>query len=34
VEASVEHRFHHIESDLTVLVFFAPAEGTNTTRPA
>ena len=26
VAASVPHRFHHIEADLTVLVFFAPAE--------
>lgn len=26
VEASVEHRFHNIEEDLTILVFFAPAE--------
>ncbi|MFL5731870.1 MAG: cupin domain-containing protein [Chloroflexia bacterium] len=26
VEAGVEHRFHTIEEDLTVLVFFAPAE--------
>ena|SRR5437868_3549158 len=28
VAAGVEHRFHSIEEDLTVLVFFAPAEGT------
>ena len=27
VEAGVEHRFYDIEEDLTVLVFFAPAEG-------
>jgi quercetin dioxygenase-like cupin family protein len=27
VEASVEHHFEAIESDLKVLVFFAPAEG-------
>jgi mannose-6-phosphate isomerase-like protein (cupin superfamily) len=27
VEAGVDHRFHDIEEDLTVLVFFAPAEG-------
>ena len=27
VEARVEHRFHSIEEDLTVVVFFAPAEG-------
>jgi quercetin dioxygenase-like cupin family protein len=33
VAASVEHRFHHIEADLTALVFFSPAEGTVTTRP-
>ena len=26
VGAGVEHRFHSIEEDLTVLVFFAPAE--------
>lgn len=26
VEARVEHRFHTITEDLTVLVFFAPAE--------
>lgn len=26
VEAGVEHRFHSIEEDLTLLVFFAPAE--------
>ena len=26
VAANVEHRFHSIEEDLTVLVFFAPAE--------
>jgi mannose-6-phosphate isomerase-like protein (cupin superfamily) len=26
VEAGVEHRFHTITEDLTVLVFFAPAE--------
>jgi len=26
VEADLEHRFHNIEQDLTVLVFFAPAE--------
>jgi len=26
VEARVEHRFHNIEEDLTILVFFAPAE--------
>ena len=31
VKASVEHRFHSIEEDLTLLVFFAPAEGTNKT---
>lgn len=31
VAAKVEHRFHAIEEDLTVLVFFAPAEGS---RPA
>jgi len=26
VEKKVEHRFHSIEDDLTILVFFAPAE--------
>ena len=26
VAAQVEHRFHHIEDDLHLLVFFAPAE--------
>jgi quercetin dioxygenase-like cupin family protein len=26
VEKNVEHRFHSIEEDLEVLVFFAPAE--------
>lgn len=26
VAASVDHRFHSIEEDLTILVFFAPAE--------
>ena len=26
VEAKVEHRFHSISEDLSVLVFFAPAE--------
>lgn len=26
VAARVEHRFHNIEEDLTLLVFFAPAE--------
>lgn len=29
VAKNVEHRFHSIEQDLTVLVFFAPAEYTN-----
>ena len=28
VEAGIEHRFHAIVEDPTVLVFFAPAEGT------
>lgn len=27
VAASVEHRFHNITEDLQILVFFAPAEG-------
>lgn len=29
VAKNVEHRFHSIEQDLTVLVFFAPAEYAN-----
>lgn len=29
VEKNVAHRFHSIEEDLTVLVFFAPAEYSN-----
>jgi quercetin dioxygenase-like cupin family protein len=29
VAANVEHRFHSIEDDLIVLVFFAPAEYSN-----
>lgn len=29
VAKSVEHRFHSIEEELTVLVFFAPAEYSN-----
>jgi mannose-6-phosphate isomerase-like protein (cupin superfamily) len=32
VAAGLEHRFHSIEEDLTVLVFFAPAEGTAAAR--
>jgi quercetin dioxygenase-like cupin family protein len=28
VKAGVEHHFHSITEDLTLLVFFAPAEGT------
>jgi quercetin dioxygenase-like cupin family protein len=32
VEAGVEHRFESIESGLKVLVFFAPAEGTRSTK--
>jgi mannose-6-phosphate isomerase-like protein (cupin superfamily) len=31
VAANVEHHFHTIEEDLTVLVFFAPAEYANRT---
>jgi mannose-6-phosphate isomerase-like protein (cupin superfamily) len=27
VAANVEHRFHSIEQELVILVFFAPAEG-------
>jgi mannose-6-phosphate isomerase-like protein (cupin superfamily) len=34
VEAGVEHRFEAIESDLSVLVFFAPAEGSGAERGA
>ncbi len=30
VGKKVEHRFHSIEADLTVLVFFAPAEYSST----
>jgi mannose-6-phosphate isomerase-like protein (cupin superfamily) len=29
VAKNVEHRFHSIEQDLTLLVFFAPAENLN-----
>ncbi|HEX6386772.1 MAG TPA: cupin domain-containing protein [Anaerolineae bacterium] len=29
VPANVDHRFHTITEDLSVIVFFAPAEGTN-----
>ncbi len=29
VKAGVEHRFHSIEEELVILVFFAPAEGHN-----
>jgi mannose-6-phosphate isomerase-like protein (cupin superfamily) len=29
VAKNVEHRFHSIEQDLTILVFFAPAEYSN-----
>ena len=32
VEAGVDHRFYDIEEDLTVLVFFAPAEGSGRGR--
>ncbi|MFT3890496.1 MAG: cupin domain-containing protein [Anaerolineales bacterium] len=32
VAKNVEHRFHSIEEELTVLVFFAPAEYSNTKR--
>ncbi len=31
VKADVAHRFHSIDEDLTLLVFFAPAEGANKT---
>jgi len=29
VKAGVEHRFHSIEEELAILVFFTPAEGRN-----
>ena len=32
VEAGVDHRFHAIAENLTVLVFFAPAEGSRSAR--
>jgi len=32
VAKNVEHRFHSIEEELTVLVFFAPAEFSNKTQ--
>ena len=32
VEAGVEHRFHSITEDLTILVFFAPAEYSRATQ--
>jgi quercetin dioxygenase-like cupin family protein len=34
VEAGVEHRFEAIESDLTVLVLFAPPEGSRAQKGA
>ena len=34
VEAGVGHRFEAIESDLSVLVFFAPAEGSGAEKGA
>lgn len=34
VGAEVEHRFHSIAEDLTILVFFAPAEYANTPQVA
>jgi quercetin dioxygenase-like cupin family protein len=34
VEAGVEHRFEAIESDLSVLVFFAPPEGSGADKGA
>lgn len=33
VPAKVEHRFHSIEHDLLLLVFFAPAEGSSEEKP-
>ena len=32
VPAKVEHRFHSIEQDLLLLVFFAPAEGSTDSK--
>ena len=32
VKAGDDHRFHSITEDLTLLVFFAPAEGTTLTK--
>jgi mannose-6-phosphate isomerase-like protein (cupin superfamily) len=32
VAKNVEHRFHSIEEELTVIVFFAPAEYSNRTQ--
>jgi mannose-6-phosphate isomerase-like protein (cupin superfamily) len=32
VAKNVKHRFHSIEQDLTVLVFFAPAEYSNASQ--
>ena len=32
VEAEVEHQFHDVSEDLTVLVFFAPAESSVATK--
>ncbi len=34
VGAHVEHRFHTITEDLLLLVFFAPAEGSQSTQPS
>jgi mannose-6-phosphate isomerase-like protein (cupin superfamily) len=34
VAAQVEHRFHTISEDLTILVFFAPAESSQTAETA
>lgn len=33
VGAGEEHRFHSVSEDMTALVFFAPAEGTNRDGP-
>ena len=33
VPARVEHRFHDIDEHLVILVFFAPAEGTQARLP-
>jgi mannose-6-phosphate isomerase-like protein (cupin superfamily) len=34
VPAYVDHKFHSITADLSVIVFFAPAEGSTTATPS